>query len=68
VPGANLLAYVVFFSALKIPKEALMDAMIFDIVFGIFAGAGNQFLLQLELLWEAKRIGLLNSKRLEKEI
>lgn len=67
VPGANLLAYVVFFSALGIPDEALMDAMIFDIVFGIFAGAGNQFLLQLELIRQAKRIGLLNSEKLQKE-
>ena len=67
VPGANLLAYVVFFSALKIPAEALMYAMVFDVIFGIFAGASNQFLLQLELIWQAKRIGLLNLKVLEKE-
>ena len=68
VPGANLLAYVVFFSALKIPNEALMDAMIFDIIFGIFAGAGNQFMLQLELIWQAQRIGLLDKNKLKKEI
>lgn len=68
VPGANLLAYVVFFSALKIPNEALMGAMIFDIIFGIFAGAGNQFLLQLELIWQAKRIGLLDKEKLRKKI
>ena len=67
VPGANLLAYVVFFAALKIPKEALMNAMIFDIIFGIFAGAGNQFLLQFELIWQAKSIGLLNREKLKKE-
>ena len=66
VPGANLLAYVVFFSALGIPDEALMAAMIFDIVFGIFAGAGNQLLLQHELIWQAKRIGLLDKKKLIK--
>ncbi len=68
VPGANLLAYVVFFSALKIPKEALMNAMIFDILFGIFAGAGNQFLLQFELIWQAKSIGLLDKEKLKKEM
>jgi len=66
VPGANLLAYVVFFSALNIPNEALMDAMIFDIIFGIFAGAGNQFLLQLELIRQSKRIGLLDKEILKK--
>lgn len=68
VPGANLLAYVVFFSALGIPKQALMNAMIFDIVFGIFAGAGNQLLLQLELIWQAKRIGVLDRNKLKRPI
>ena len=62
VPGANLLAYVVFFNWLDIPSEALMDAMIFDIVFGILAGAGNQLLLQFELILQAERIGILNKK------
>ena len=39
-----------------------MDAMIFDIVFGILAGAGNQLLLQFELILQAERIGILNKK------
>lgn len=65
VPGANLLAYVVFFNWLGIPAEALMDAMIFDIVFGILAGAGNQLLLQVEMVLQARRIGILNVKQLK---
>ena len=65
VPGANLLAYVVFFAALGIPKEALMSAMIFDIIFGIFAGAGNQMLLQAEMALQAKRIGVLDKGKLK---
>ena len=68
VPGANLLAYVVFFNWLKIPQEALMDAMIFDIVFGILAGAGNQLLLQIELILQANNIGILNRKLLQKPV
>ena len=68
VPGANLLAYVVFFNWLGIPSEALMDAMIFDIVFGILAGAGNQLLLQIEMVLQAKRIGVLNKTRLQAPI
>lgn len=64
VPGANLLAYVVFFNWLGIPAEALMDAMIFDIVFGILAGAGNQLLLQVEMVLQARRIGILNTEQL----
>ena len=65
VPGANLLAYVVFFNWLGIPGKALMDAMIFDIVFGILAGAGNQLLLQIEMILQAKKIGILNTGQLK---
>ena len=60
VPGANLLAYVVLFQTLGIPSEALLDAMVFDIVFGIFAGAANQAMLQLEMTMQANRLGLLD--------
>ena len=58
VPGANLLAYVVLFQTLGIPDEALLDAMVFDIVFGIFAGAANQAMLQLEMTLQASKLGL----------
>ena len=34
VPGANLLAYIMIFAELHIPSLALIDAMIFDILFG----------------------------------
>ncbi len=64
VPGANLIAYIVLFVQLSIPVEALIDAMIFDIVFGLFASAANQYLLQLELILQADRIGLLDRERL----
>ena len=62
VPGANLLAYVALFARLGIPGEVLIDAMIFDIIFGIFASASNQLLLQLELVLQADRTGLLNKR------
>ncbi|MBO7674979.1 MAG: cation:dicarboxylase symporter family transporter [Atopobiaceae bacterium] len=64
VPGANLLAYVVLFTTLGIPDDALLDAMIFDIIFGIFAGAANQTMLQLEMLNQANRFGLLDKTTL----
>lgn len=66
VPGANLLAYIMIFSQLKISSSVLIDAMIFDIIFGIFASAGNQALLQMELISQADKLGLLNRKRLRK--
>ena len=64
VPGANLLAYVVLFSTLGVPADALIDAMTFDVVFGIFAGATNQAMLQMEMVWQANKFGLLNSSKL----
>lgn len=67
VPGANLLAYVVTLSVLGIPGEALIDAMVFDLVFGIFASAGNQFLLQLELVLQSDKIGMINKRLLQRE-
>ena len=66
VPGANLLAYIMIFAELNISSEALVDAMIFDILFGVFAAAANQTLLQVELILQADRIGLLDRDRLRK--
>lgn len=60
VPGANLLAYVVLFSTLGVSEDVLLDAMTFDIVFGIFAGAANQALLHIEMYYQAARFGLLD--------
>ncbi len=66
VPGANLLAYIMIFNYLRIPSAALIDAMVFDILFGIFAAAANQILLQLELIMQADKIGLLSKEVLRK--
>ena len=67
VPGANLLAYIMIFAQLHIPSAALIDAMIFDILFGIFAAAANESLLQMELILQADRLGLLDLALLRKE-
>ena len=66
VPGANLLAFTALFAWLGIPAAALIDAMIFDIVFGIVASAGNLTLLQVETSLQAKRFGLLDLPALRK--
>lgn len=65
VPGANLLAYIMIFRQLGIPSYALIDAMVFDALFGLFATAANQSLLQLDLILQAERLGLLNRERLK---
>ncbi len=64
VPGANLLAYTVFFAWMDLPGEVLIDAMFFDIMFGFIASAGNLTMLQIETATEAKRFGLLNLEKL----
>lgn len=64
VPGINILAYAALFTTLGIPDEALIDAMIFDILFGILAGAGNLGMLQIETALQANRLGLLNQDKL----
>jgi hypothetical protein len=40
--------------------------MIFDIIFGIFAGAANQAMLQLEMITQANRFGLLDKEALRR--
>ena len=67
VPGANLLAYIMIFAQLHIPSVALIDAMIFDILFGIFASAANESLVQVELIFQADLLGLLDLDCLRKE-
>ena len=67
VPGANLLAYMMIFKLLSIPDIVLIDAMIFEVIFGIFASAGNQAMLQLDLILQADRIGLLDNEQLKRQ-
>lgn len=64
VAGANLLAYVAFFAYLGISDDTLMDAMIFDIIFGVFANASNLVLLQLETILQASHVGFLDEGKL----
>ena len=67
VPGANLLAYIAIFAQLGIASQTLIDAMVFDIVFGIFAAAANLAMLQLDLVIQANTIGLLDKDCLKKD-
>lgn len=64
VPGVSLLTYILIFAQLHIPSAALVDAMVFDILFGIVSQAANQTLLQMELILQADRIGLLDKVKL----
>ncbi|MBR3262679.1 MAG: cation:dicarboxylase symporter family transporter [Lachnospiraceae bacterium] len=60
VPGVSLLVFMVIFKMLNVPEEALIPAMVFDILFGIVSAAANQMLLQVEMVNQATKMGLLN--------
>ena len=67
VPGVSLLVYIVVFNMLGIPDDVLIPAMVFDIIFGIFATASNQMMLQIEMIHQADKVGLLNRTILRKK-
>ena len=67
VAGVNLLAYAAIFVKMGIPTEALILAMIADILHGFLTSAVDQAMLQVVLVFEADRAGSLNRKRLIKE-
>ena len=67
IPGINLLSYVVIMDQLGIGKEYVIAAMIFDILFNAFASAVNQMMLQLDMILQAERMGLLNHAVLARE-
>ena len=67
IPGINLLSYVVIIEQLGIGKEYVIAAMIFDIIFNVFASAANQMLLQADLILQADRIGLINHGKLRSQ-
>ena len=60
VSGVDTLAYVAIFSRLGIPSEALIMAIICDIIFCFTSSALNQAMLQLHLIEEADRLNSLD--------
>ena len=60
VSGVDTLAYAAIFTRMGIPSEALIMAIICDIIFCFTSSAGNQLLLQLDLIDEANRLDELD--------
>ena len=58
--GANLLSFIVAFTYLGIQDGAMLDVMVFDIVFGVLCMALDQAMLQLETIRQAKHMGFLD--------
>lgn len=64
IPGINLLSYVVLIGQFGIGEEYVLVAMIFDIIFNVFASAANQMMLQMDMVLQAERVGLLDHRTL----
>jgi len=58
--GANLLSFIVAFTYLGIQDGAMLDVMVFNIVFGVLCMALDQAMLQLETIRQAKHMGFLD--------
>ena len=66
VTGAGVWSYVMIFARLGIPSNALILAIVLDVLFGFSSAAFNQLMLQTELVLEADRLGILNRELLKK--
>ena len=66
VAGVDLLAYAAIFSRMGIPREALILAMVADILFSFLTSAADQAILQMGLVIEADRSGQLNKELLRR--
>ena len=64
VPGVGILTYVVMFAQLGIPSQALIAAMVFDVLTSFIITAANQYMLQLELILSADRMAMINYETL----
>ena len=67
VSSVTLLAYTAIFTELGIPSKALAVAMVANIIFSFFTSALNQTMLQMELILQADKSGMLNTEILRKE-
>ncbi len=67
IPGINLLSYVVIMGQLGIGMQYVIAAMIFDIIFDMFASAANQLMLQMDMILRAEGMGLLDRGKLAAE-
>ena len=64
--GIGILTYTVMFAKLGIPTQALTLVLAGDILMGFVIYPVNQALLQLELVFEADKLDVLNHKILRK--
>ena len=68
IPGGTLTCYTIIFAQLGLPAEGLAIALALDVLFDFVATSMNMFCLQLELLIQAKKMGMLNEMILQKNV
>ena len=67
IPGGTLTCYTIMFIQLGLPEEALVVALALDVLLDFIATGMNMFTLQLELLVQAKGMGVVKEKILRKQ-
>lgn len=65
--GGTLICYSIMFSQLGLPTETLMMALNLDVLCDFVATGVNMLCLQLELVIQSKRMGMLNEAILRKK-
>lgn len=60
IPGGTLTCYTIMFTQLGLPSEALPLAMALDVLFDFIATGMNMFHLQLSLIIQSGKMGILN--------
>lgn len=68
IPGGTLTCYSILFIQLGLPEEALVVALALDVLFDFIATGADMFILQLELLIQAKNLGKIKENILKKEM
>ena len=66
IPGGTLTCYTIMFSQLGLPTEALVVALALDVLCDFVATGVNMLCLQMELVIQSKRMGLINEAILRK--
>lgn len=66
IPGGTLTCYTIMFTQLGLPEEALVVALALDVLCDFVATGMNMFCLQMELVIQSKKMGLLKEEVLQK--
>ena len=67
IPGGTLTCYSIMFTQLGLPAEALVVALALDVLCDFVATGMNMMCLQMELVIQSKRMGMLNEVILRKK-